>query len=59
MEKMEEFKELYEKAREMPSGLVMKYAEHAESEEERKFYAFIMTMNLQRNQKEAIEKHLF
>lgn len=56
---MEEFKELYQKAREMPSGLAMKYAERAENEEERKFYEFIMTMNLQRNQKEAIEKNLF
>ena len=37
----------------------MKLAEQAESEEERKFYAFIMTMNLQRKQKEAIEKNLF
>ena len=48
-----------QKAREVPSGLAMKLAEQAESEEERKFYAFIMTMNLQRKQKEAIEKNLF
>ena len=52
-------KELYQEVREVPSGLAMKLAEQAESEEERKFYAFIMTMNLQRKQKEAIEKNLF
>lgn len=56
---MDELKELYQKAKEVPSGLAMKLAEQAESEEERKFYAFIMTMNLQRKQKEAIEKNLF
>lgn len=56
---MEELKELYQKAREVPSGLAMKLAEQAESKEERDFYAYIMTMNLQRKQKEAIEKNLF
>lgn len=56
---MEELKKLYQKAREVPSGLAMKLAEQAESKEERDFYAYIMTMNLQRKQKEAIEKNLF
>ena len=32
---MEELKELYQKAREVPSGLAMKLAEQAESKEER------------------------
>lgn len=52
-------KALYQVAKEMSSGEAMKLATEAESEEERKFYAFIMTMNLQRNQKKAIERNLF
>ena len=56
---MDELKKLYQVAREMPSGRAMKLALEAENEEEQRFYTFIMEMNLQRKQKEAIEKNLF
>lgn len=56
---MEELKNLYQMAKEIPSGVAMKLAAETENEEERKFYAYIMTMNLHRKQKEVIEKNLF
>lgn len=56
---MDELKELYQKAKGVPFYLALKLATETENEEERKFYAYIMTMNLQRHQKEAIEKNLF
>lgn len=56
---MEELIKLYQKAREVPFGLALKLATETENEEERKFYGYIMKMNLQRKQKEVIEKNLF
>ena len=51
--------DLYEAARKMPPGEAMRMAQSAETDEERKFWAFIADMNLQRAQKEAIENNLF
>jgi len=54
-----ELKALYQVAKEIPFGEAMKLATEAKGEEERKFYGYIMKMNLQRNQKKAIERNLF
>ena len=51
---MEELKQLYLKARSIPPFVALDAARHAESQEERNFYAFISDMNLQRKQWEYI-----
>ena len=50
---------LYEMAVKMPPSEAMRLVAQAKSDEERRFYAYIMNMNLQRNQKIAIERNLF
>lgn len=52
-------KQLYEIARNTEPNQAMKLVQRAEDDEERRFYAFIAEMNLQRAQKKAIERNLF
>ena len=54
-----DLKQLYEIAKEINHGEALKMARQAKTAEERKFYAFISDMNLQRAQKKAIENKLF
>jgi len=54
-----DLKELYEKAKNMDPSKAMRFVQQAQDDEERKFYAFIADMNLQRAQKKAIERNLF
>ena len=56
---MDDFKKLYQAACSIPPGEALEMARHAESNEERNFFAFIADMNLQRAQKKAIEMNLF
>ena len=51
---MEDLKKLYQIARSIPPFVALDAARHAESQEERNFYAFISDMNLQRKQWEYI-----
>lgn len=51
---MEDLKQLYQLARGIPPFEALDMARHAESREERNFYAFISDMNLQRAQWEYI-----
>lgn len=50
---------LYELAVKMEPSESMRLAMVAKSDEERRFYAYIVNMNLQRRQKEVIEKNIF
>lgn len=59
MSNKEELKKLYEAAKNLDPGNIMRCINQAESDEERKFLAFIADMNLQRAQKQAIERNLF
>ena len=52
-------KKLYETAKSLGHANALDFARKAESEEERKFFAYIADMNLQREQRKAIEKNLF
>ena len=55
----DELKQLYDTAKNMEPSRAMRYVQMASTDEERKFYAFIAEMNLQRAQKKAIERNLF
>lgn len=59
MNDYEILKELYEKARNIPYGVALNLAREARSEEERSFWIRIGDMNLQRIQKEVIERNVF
>lgn len=56
---MDELKKLYETAKQVPPSKAMRLVQQATSDEERRFYGFIAEMNLQRAQKEVIQKNLF
>lgn len=55
----EKSRHLYTVARSIPPGTALKWAHQAGNEEERLFWAYISTMNLQRSQKIAIENNWF
>lgn len=59
MKERNELKELYEIAVQVKPSMAMRMLQEAQTEEERKFYAFVANMNLQRAQKEAIERNAF
>lgn len=54
-----DLKKLYEIAREIEPNKALRLVMQADNDEERKFYAYIANMNLQRRQKEVIRKGLF
>lgn len=54
-----ELRAIYEVAKAMPPSKAMRMVQLAKSDEERKFFAYIADMNLQRTQKEVIKKGLF
>ncbi len=54
-----DLKRLYDLARKIAPGNALDLVRKAESDEERNFFAFIADMNLQREQKKAIERNLF
>ncbi len=56
---LEELKDLYRIAKDIDPTNALNLIRQAESEEERNFFAYIADMNLQRKQKEAIEKNVF
>lgn len=56
---MEDPKSLYQVARNLPGEVTLHLMKDAETEEERKFWVYIYTMNLQRSQKIAIENNWF
>lgn len=59
MKERNELKELYEKAIQVDPNAALRQMQAAETEEERKFYAFLVDMQLQRAQKKVIEQKLF
>lgn len=54
-----ELKELYDVARAVEPNQALRQVMTADTDEERRFFAFIANMNLQRRQKEVILKGLF
>ena len=56
-ESFEELKQLYETARKVKTNVALEMVMEAQTDEERKFYAFVMNMNLQRAQRLAIQKN--
>lgn len=52
-------KQLYEAAREVEPNQALRHVMTADSNEERRFFAFVANMNLQRRQQQVIEKNLF
>lgn len=58
-ESFEELKQLYETARKVKTNVALEMVMEAQTDEERKFYAFVMNMNLQRAQRLAIQKNKF
>lgn len=54
-----EIKELYEMARNIPGKELLPLMKNAQTEEERKFWAYVYNMNLQRSQKIAIQNNRF
>ena len=54
-----ELAKLYAAAKRIQPSVAMRLAQQAKTQEERFFYARIAEMNLQRRQKETIEKNLF
>lgn len=51
--------QIYELARSVELSQAMRLVQRAETDEERRFWAYIAEMNLQRAQKEAIKNNLF
>ena len=51
--------ELYQTARAIPSGYALNMVRQAKTDEERNFYAYICDMNIQREQRKAIENNVF
>lgn len=56
---MDDYRQLYFLAQELGHARALDLARHAESQEERNFFAYVADMNLQRKQKEVIEQSLF
>lgn len=54
-----ELKTLYHTAQKIAPGNALDYIRNAKTDEERNFYAYIADMNLQREQKKAIERNSF
>lgn len=54
-----EYKELYQKAKEIRIGEALQLIREASSEEEKSFYAHILNLHFQQKQKVAIERNLF
>ena len=54
-----EAKEIYALARIIDPTELIRAIGHADSAEERRFYAYVSDMNMQRVQKEVIRKNLF
>lgn len=54
-----DLKHLYDAAKKIAPGNALDSVRKAKSDEERNFFAFIADMNLQREQKKAIERNLF
>ena len=52
-------KDLYNKAKNIGYTDALGLARQAESDEERNFFAFVADMNLQREQRKAIERNVF
>lgn len=58
-ESFEELKQLYEAARKVKPNVALEMVMEAQTDEERKFYAFVMNMNLQRAEQLAIQQNKF
>ena len=56
---MEDLRQIYDRLRSLSSGTTMDLVRQAQTEEERRFWAYVLNMNLQRNQKIAIENNWF
>lgn len=54
-----EIRSLYETARKIDPATAMRLVQQTQDDEERRFYAFVAEMNLQRAQKIAIKNNLF
>lgn len=54
-----ELKQFYLRAKELSPFACYRMAMDSKDEEERRFFAFLGNMNLQRRQAEVIEQHLF
>ena len=54
-----ELKNLYNIAKKIGHANALNLARHAESQEERNFFAYIADMNLQRKQKQVVERNIF
>lgn len=50
---------LYEMAAKLEAQEAIRLIRNAADEEERRFYTYIVNMNLQRRQKETLERNLF
>ena len=59
MNDCEVLKELYKKARDIDFGAALDMARQAKTKEEETFYINICNMNMQRKQKEIIERNIF
>ena len=56
---LKDLKRLYEIARKIDHGQAYDLIRQANSEEERTFYSFIASMNMQREQKKIVERNIF
>ena len=54
-----DLKQLYEAACAVEPNQALRQVITADSDEERRFFAFVANMNLQRRQQDVIEQHLF
>lgn len=52
-------RELYETAKAVPPGYALNMVRQARTDEERNFFAYICDMNIQREQRKAIENNVF
>ena len=59
MSDVNRLKDLYDSAKKIGYANALGLARQAENDEERNFFAFIADMNLQREQKKAIERDMF
>lgn len=59
VENQDDFKKLYEQATKMEPHEALRLVMQADTDEERKFFNYIANMNVQRRQKEVIERNLF
>ena len=54
-----DLKAMYDEAKKLGHSKALELARNADSEEECRFYTFIANMNLQREQKKAIDNNRF